>query len=101
MCIPFKTYRYLHSHVRKKKVTLIFSKLTILLIFPYPLTNRNKVKNNNYKIDNLNNYFCIVHAIQTMLYYSFIEFTIIYSVYFTSQYLFGGEKKTWYCVYKP
>ena len=28
-----------------------------------------------------------------MLYYSFIEFAIIYSVYFISHYLFGGKKK--------
>ena len=53
---------------------------------------RNRALTNNYKIDNLNNYFCIIHAIQTMLYYSFIEFVIIYSVYFISHYLFGGKK---------
>ena len=40
-----------------------------------------------------------------MLYYSFVEFVMIYSLYFVFHYLFGGrlkkKKKTWYCIYKP
>ena len=34
-----------------------------------------------------------------MLYYSFIEFSMIYCLYFVSYNLFGG-KKNWFCIYK-
>ena len=37
-----------------------------------------------------------------MLYYSFIEFSMIYCLYFVSYNLFGGKfkkKKNWFCIY--
>ena len=49
--------------------------------------------NNNYKFTILNNYFCIIHVIYKMLYYNFVEFVKIYSLYFFYCNLFGERKK--------